>query len=325
MDYENYLQNAVERFPLVDHEGKSGAPLERLVLADGQRLIVKRFTPAADLVMAASGDLVGREYELWTHGLLGRLPPEVEHAVVDGWVESDATVVVMRDLGDTVLTWDDRLSRERCRWVLTRVAAMHQAFLGAAPEGLTPLADLLGLFAPQRMGPHAADDNPLARIALRGWEIFAETVDPVIADPVLALLDDVTPLVDALAARPVTLVHGDLATVNMAIDGDRFTLLDWSMPAAAPGAVDLCRFIAGCASVVDATREEMIADYRGAAGPAYDETALRLGLLSALVWLGWNKALDAAEHPDPGVRAREQQDLAWWLAQGRRTLEAGLL
>jgi hypothetical protein len=36
-----------------------------------------------------------------------------------------------------------------------------------------------------------------------------------------------------------------------------------------------------------------------AAGPAYDRTAMRLSLLASLVWLGWNKDLDAAEHPPP--------------------------
>lgn len=97
------------------------------------------------------------------------------------------------------------------------------------------------------------------------------------------------------------------------------------MPAAAPGALDIARFVAGCSSVVDASREQIIADYAEAAGPAYDEPAMRLSLLSALAWLGWNKALDAAEHPDPVVRVREQQDLDWWLQQARLTLEIGLL
>jgi hypothetical protein len=38
-----------------------------------------------------------------------------------------------------------------------------------------------------------------------------------------------------------------------------------------------------------------------------------------------NKALDAAEHPDLVVRARERQDLDWWVRQARWTLDAGLL
>ena len=92
------------------------------------------------------------------------------------------------------------------------------------------------------------------------------------------------PLAGALSAGPVTLAHGDLATVNMAFEGDRLILLDWAMPAAAPGALDIARFLVGCAHVVDLDPDEVIEAYRRAAGPAYDErldaarTALRAGL-----------------------------------------------
>ncbi|MDQ3157575.1 MAG: hypothetical protein M3Q98_12765 [Actinomycetota bacterium] len=67
----------------------------------------------------------------------------------------------------------------------------------------------------------------------------------------------------------------------MAFSHGELTLLDWAMPAAAPGALDIARFIAGCSSVVDASREQIIADYAEAAGPAYDEIAMRLSLLNA--------------------------------------------
>ncbi|MEP7368317.1 MAG: phosphotransferase [Dermatophilaceae bacterium] len=320
-----YLADIVERVLMADHEGKSGALLERLTLADGRRLIVKRFSSDTDLLMAALGDVVGREYTTWSRGILDLLPPEVGHAIVDGWVDGDQTVVVMRDLGDSVLTWQHRLTRDQCRSILIGVAALHRAFLGRSPEGLTPLPDLLSLFAPDRMAPFVGSTNPLAAIVIHGWDIFAESVPADVAEPVFALLADPRPLAVALQARPTTLVHGDLATVNMAVADAKLTLLDWAMPAAAPGALDIARFVAGCSSVVDVSREQILADYAAAAGPAYDHIAMRLSLLSALIWLGWNKALDAAEHPDPVVRAREQADLKWWLKEARITLEAGLL
>ena len=320
-----YLDDTVERIRMTDHEGKSGALLERLTLADGRRLIVKRFSPETDLLMAALGDVVGREYITWSRGILDALPAEVGHAIIDGWVDGDETVIVMRDLGDSVLTWQDRLSRHQCRQMLAAVAAQHRAFLGAAPGDLTPLSDLVSLFAPDRMAPLVGSTNPLAAIVLRGWDIFGETVPADVVEPIFALLAGPRRLADALQARPTTLVHGDLATVNMAVSDGELTLLDWAMPADAPGALDIARFVAGCSSVVDASREEIIADYAAVAGPAYDEIAMRLSLLSALVWLGWNKALDAAEHPDPVVRKREQEDLDWWVEQARLTLGSGLL
>lgn len=321
----SYLQDAVARVPLAGHVGKSGALLERVLLADGRRFVVKRLDPSRDLIMALSEDRTCRELDVWRSGLLDRLPEGVTHAVVDGWRGPEVAVLVMRDLGDSVLTWDDRLNRARWRFVVERVAAMHRAFLADPPDGLTPLRTSLGMFSPARMRPHCTGDNPLPPLVLRGWEIFGETVPVDVSGPALVLLDEVGPLERALRDRPATLVHGDLATVNMALDETRLTLLDWSLPVTGPGALDLARFVAGCASVVDDSREQMLEDYRVAAGEAYDGPAMDLALLAGLLWLGWNKALDAAEHPDPVVRARETDDLHWWVDRSRHTLEAGLL
>jgi hypothetical protein len=161
-----YLHDVVGREQVVDHEGKSGALLERVRLGDGRHLIVKRFSPKTDLLMAALGDVVGREYILWSRGILDRLPPEVGHTIVDGWVDGDQTVIVTRDLGHWVLTWKDRLTREQCRSVLIAVSVQHRAFLGVASDDLTPLPDLLALFAPDRVAPFADSPNPLAAITL---------------------------------------------------------------------------------------------------------------------------------------------------------------
>ncbi len=325
-DLEN---DTVQRIPLTGHVGKSGASLERWVLRDGSRVVVKRLTPATDLVMSLTLDRVGREYDLWASGLLDRLPEGVGHAVLGGWPEPDGAVLVTRDLGDRVLTWDDRLTAGQCVWALRRLAALHHAFagvpLGSWQQALTPLAAQVSLFSPERLRPHLDGDNPLPRLATRGWELFAQLVEPDVCDPVLALLRDPTPLVNALRRRPCTLTHGDLATVNMAVEGDVLVLLDWSMPAAAPGAMDVARFVAGCASRVDLSREEVIAVYADAAGPGFDEPAMRLALLAGVVWLGWNKALDAHEHPDAETREREREDLEWWVAQADATLRSGLL
>jgi hypothetical protein len=52
---------------------------------------------------------------------------------------------------------------------------------------------------------------------------------------------------------------------------------------------------------------------------------MRLGLLAGICWLGWNKALDMVEHPDPAVRERERAALPWWLRQVELALETGLM
>ena len=319
------MGDAVERIVLSGHEGKSGAGLERVRLSDGRVLVVKRIVPGSDFTVEATGGMPGREILLWRAGVLERLPAGVEHALVGAWEEDGATVLVMRDLGDSILSWDDRLDAGRARWVMRRAAALHRAYLGDVPSEVVPLDRALALFAPATARPLAEQGNQLMRLVLRGWEVFGEQVPADVADSVFSLLHDVTPLQHALESGPVTMTHGDLATVNMAVEDDTLVLIDWALPTAAPGSLDVARFIAGCSSVVDLSREDLLAAYRDAAGPAYDARSERLSLLAGLVWLGWNKALDAVENPDGETRARERADLDWWVRQSRTALEEGIL
>ena len=62
---------------------------------------------------------------------------------------------------------------------------------------------------------------------------------------------------------------------------------------------------------------------REVAGAAYDEDAMRLGLLAGLSWLGWNKALDIVQRLNPAVRERERVALPWWLRQAELALGSG--
>ena len=318
MNIRELVENA-ERHPVADSDGKSGATLERAVLADGRSVVVKRFDPGADLVMRITGDERGREVAMWESGIFNSLPADVGHAVIGGWFDDDGLgVLVMRDLGDAVLTWQSRVTPDRCRAMLRSVASLHRAFHEQPPDGLTPLDAVLGIFEPARIRPYAHEE--LAGYALRGWEIWADLVTDDVGEQVLALAQDATPLSRALRKRPLTMIHGDLATVNMAFEADHLTLIDWGIATAAPGAVDIGRFLAGCAHVLDVDPDAFVAMYREEAADLFDEKATRLGLLSGLVWLGWNKVLDIAEHPDETVREREKAALPWWLDRAREAL-----
>jgi hypothetical protein len=317
------LDTAVERSILAGHDGRSGARLERVRLADGTRLMVKRSDPAADLAMRLSEDGEGRELRLWASGVLDRLPAGAGHAVVDGWREGDDVVVVMRDLGQAVIGWDTAIDRDDCRRIFTAAAAVHRAFAGQRVDGLCSLSTRLSLFAPATLRALPADEYPLVGHALRGWERFADQVSIDVSDAVGACHRDPGPLVRALTAGGTTLAHGDLWLVNAAFDSDRVVFLDWGLATDAPGAFDFAVFLMG-ASGVHATRDELLDDIRSAQGGRHDEAALRLALLAALVDLGWNKALDATEAQDDAIRAREAAELTWWVDQARRTLDLGL-
>ena len=317
------LVEQAERRPLADSDGKSGATLERAVLADGRSVVVKRFDPEDDLVMRMSGDTRGREVEMWEDGVFERLPADVGHAVIGGWFgDDDLGVLVMRDLGEAVYGWHTQVTPDRCRTMLRSLTSLHRAFLGQAPDGLAPLDKVVGLFEPARIRPYAEEE--LVAYALRGWEIWADLVTDDVGQRVLALAQDSAPLTRAIAQRPMTMIHGDLATVNMAFEDDHLTLIDWGMATVAPGAVDIGRFLAGCAHVLDIDRDAFLTIYREEAADAHDEVATRLGLLSGLVWLGWNKALDIVDHPKEEVREREKAALPWWLDRAREALDSGL-
>ena len=313
---------ATDRVVLADSDGRSGALLERVLLDDGRRVIVKRFDPQGDFVMRATGDDCGREVAMWERGFFDRLPPEVSHPVLAGWYDDGVGVLVMRDLGDAVLGWDDRLDAGRCRAMLRGVTALHRAFRGNPPDDLTPLESVVSIFAPDRIRPFVGVG--LIDAALRGWEYWPEVAPGEVGELVLDLVRDSHRLVKAYASLEQTLLHGDLATVNMAFEGDQLTLIDWGIAAAGPGSFDIGRFLVGCAHVLDVTPDDFLAIYREEAGDLYDARATSLGLLGGLVWLGWNKSLDIVESPDATVRERERTTLGWWLDRAREAFEAGL-
>ena len=318
------LATAVDRTPVSD-DGRSGATLERLRLADGSSVIVKRFNPSGDIVMRMVGDPRGREVEMWQEGFFDRLPAGVGHAVLGGWFDDDGLgVLVMRDLGDNVLDWDDRVSTDRTRVLFESVARLH-AWPGELPAGLLGADTILGIFEPRRIQSYVG--VPLVDYALRGWEYWPEVVPGELGERVLALALDTTPLVKACRTFEPVVLHGDLATVNLAFEPDRpgtMTLIDWGLAAAGPPSIDLGRLLAGCAHIFELGLEDVLALHREVTGPG-DDAELRLGLLSGLSWLGWNKALDIVENPDPAVRDRERTNLTWWLHQAELAFETGLI
>ena len=320
------LDRVIERRALAGHDGRSGATLERVWLAGGGTLVVKRIPPGGDLVMRATGDGAGRELALWSTGVLDRLPAGVGHPVVDGWQEPDGTVVVvMRDLGSAVLGWHRRLDRHECRRVLAAAAGVHAAYAGPAPSvpDLCPLAVRLPLLWPATMAAELRSGHPLPPLVLRGWELFADLVPGDVAAAVAWAHDDVTRLSGPLSACAPTLAHGDFWLVNLALEDDRVVLLDWGAATLGPGALDLACFLVGNATHVDASREAIVADYVALCGERHDERALQLSLFAALTEMGWNKALDAVDHPDPASRAVAGEELAWWTATARRIADTG--
>ena len=310
--------DVVERWRLDGHDGRSGARLERVRLDDGQTLVVKTSEPGADLTIRLTGG-VQRERRLWEAGTLGQLPPGVGHPILSVYDDGAATVTVMRDLGDAVPGWTRVLDNGECRRVLTALNAMHAAFLGDPPPGLCPLETRLTMLSPHVMRSVAAE-HPLAALVVRGWEHFDEFVAPDVAAAVAAVHADPAALATAMREAPTTLLHADLWLVNLALVEDEVTFLDWAIATEGPPALDLAVFLTGSSAHVQPARETII-DAFMAGSPSTSDRAMDLALLAGLADLGWNKALDAAEHPDAEMRERARTDLEWWVRRGIRGLD----
>jgi hypothetical protein len=314
------LADVVTREPLAAADGRSGSLLERVVLADGRALVVKHVRDGGDWIMRASHDH-GRAAELWSSGVLARVPDVIDHAVVGVERAEDGWVVIMRDVSAALVPDHARLSRGDSRRVLEAAAALHARFWDDPPLELCSMADRYRFLSPATARREADGADEVPRLIGRGWERFAEVVPADVAEPVLAVLERPEPFAAALSAFGSTLLQGDLKLGNLGLTADQVVMLDWGTQTGwGPPAVEVAWYLAINWSRVDATREQVLDDFRAAEGDRHDEDALRLALLGGLVQLGWDKALHASGHPDPAIRAREAADLAWWTARARDAL-----
>ena len=314
------LVDVVRREPLGAADGLSGSLLERVELAGGRQLVVKHILAASDWIMRASNDQ-GRAAELWSSGVLARVPAAIDHAVLGAERQGAGWAVIMRDVSAALLPDHVRLTRGDSRRVLAAAAALHAEFWDDQPLELCSLVDRYQILSPATARREAGGVDVVPSLIGRGWERFGELVPAEVAEPVLAILERPEPFTRELARFPSTLIHGDLKLGNLGFLGDRVVLLDWGTQTGwAPPAVETTWYLAINASRIDATREQVLDDARAAEGDLHDEDALRLALLGGLVQLGWDKALQATGHADQAVRARETADLDWWVARARVAL-----
>jgi len=322
---EELLAGATDRRPMVTADSKSGARFER-VMIDGRPHVVKYLHVDDDWIMRSTGDLGCRPLTVWRCGLLDRVPDCIDHAVVgaaeglgrNGW----GVALLMRD----VSTWlvpegDQPVPLDQHGRFLAHMAALHAAFWDwTDTAGLAPPMHRYLEFSPVGIALEERRGWPDAvpPLIMRGWEEF-RTAAGAVSGPVMDLLHDPSPLVDALAQLPQTLVHGDWKMGNLGTGPDgRTLLLDWAVPGQACPTVELAWYLALNAARLPHAKHEAIDVYRAgledlgiATGPWWDR-AVELALLGAVVWFGWEKALGG-----PGA------ELSWWLdhaAQGLRCL-----
>jgi len=310
---------AVTREAMTD-EGASGANLERLTFADGSILVSKEFSPERDWMMRATHD-TGRAAELWVSGVMDRLPPSIDPAIVRIERHGETWRLYMTDVNRWFLRRTARLSIGDVRAFLDAAAEMHAAYWQVEAPGLCSLTDLLGLTAPATIAHETGTSTPFLGVVERGWTVFDELVPADVAVAVHRILDDPARLAAALVAGGTTLVHSDLHYGNVAPGPDRFFVLDWGLATAAPPAVDVAWYLDQSSAFVDASREAVLEAFAQAEGARPDARTLQLALLAELVLAGWQYGGGADPGLTPEARDRRRADLAWWVDRAREGLE----
>lgn len=312
----------VERTPMPDNDGASGATLEHARLDDGTTLVLKTFDPERDLTMSIPGRTVPMDVELWRTGTLDRLPPASGHAVRDAWQEEGRWVVAMIDVGARLLSYETRFSRDQCRRLLAAAVSLHDVFRGEAPPILMAAEQRLCLFAPSVMARYAGGENPLPAWCLAGWEAFDTLAPADVRDLVRRIQAEPALLTGPLRRRGgETLLHGDFWTPNLAPGPDRVIVIDWALATLGPPVLEFTSFLVGCAGQVEATLEQILDDLRGLWGDAHDDVLLQAGLVFGVVEMGWNLGWYLAHDPSPAAQAT----FDWWVQAARAGVATGLL
>jgi hypothetical protein len=306
------LGDDVRLEPMGKHvDSLSGSSFE-VAFAGAEGYVVKHIGRDLDWLMRVLEDGADgsrpRALIVWQEGLLDALPPELDHVTV-GMVYDPATghlQQVMRDVTAAMVpATTGPVPLAQHRGFLDHMAALHATFWGFRDtHGLTTPNQRYGFAYPPRS---QNEREGVPTLFAGGWAALRD-LDPAAAELGLALAADATPLADAMADGPHTLVHGDWKFGNLGTHPDgRTVLLDWGWPGEAGPAVDLAWYLAVNCDRLPESKEDTIEAYRTAlerrgitTAPWWDRH-LELALLGGFLQLAWSKTGDPTE-------------LAWWTA-----------
>jgi thiamine kinase-like enzyme len=313
------------------NDGWSGASLTTLSRGS-DRFILKRDSLARDWIAQATADgPTLREAWFAAHG--PPLPSPIRAPYLGVGMDGDEFGILMPDLTGVLFDWDAPISDGSLDRVLAGLATLHTfPFDDALPLGgphWCPLRDRLTLICRASLErPGAAHDAVGDRI-LPGWDAFDREAPRAARDLINQLGERPQLLVDALAALPSTLIHGDLKLANVGIEPDgTIDLVDWQMVMVAPVAVELGWFLVSNVASLPWTPTRILERYRekaevaefdaeddhgGAVPNTLDwERQVDAAILVGLVLRGWRKGADTEARLTLASGISAADDLAWW-------------
>jgi hypothetical protein len=311
------LDGIRDRQPFAGEWGRTGAKFERGILVDGTPVVIKHITQRDWLIAVGGGR--SRLYEVWQQGLIGRVPEQIDHTMLAMEEYGDGWICVMRDASEEMLAEGCVLTRAQSRRLIAAADALHAEFWGEEVPGFS-LYEHYAAMTPKRSAVAEHLDTPIPGLIRRGWELFSDVAPNDVTGVMHHLIDEPAPLVRQMEKHPTTLIHGDYRLHNLGLNDENVVVIDWEVVGTAPPAVEFAWYLIISATRIDASREQVIDDYRQIAGDRFDPVAWDLACIGALMWLGWNKAIDILENPDPAIRTQERADLDWWIVRVREAL-----
>lgn len=198
----------------------------------GPRYLLKRRYEGSNVIASGPDGDFTRTVILWQRGVLDRLPNRIAHPVVACARDGTGYAILMHDVSDILLSGDKRFTVEEHTFLLDTLAALHAVFWEDDQLRHLNLHKLSGYF--------------LIEPNYDAWNHVEEFLEPDVAQVVRSLLQNPTPLYDALSSYPSTLVHNDVWYGNLGITRDkpkRVMMLDWDYATFAPPGVELVLYI----------------------------------------------------------------------------------
>jgi hypothetical protein len=309
------------------NDGWSGASLTTLSRGSN-RFVLKRDSLARDWIAQATADgPILREAWFAAHG--PTLPSPIRAPYLGVGIEGDEFGILMPDLTGVLFDWDAPISDASLDRIMAGLATLHTfPFDEALPLGgphWSPLPERLTLICRASLErPGAAHDGVGDRI-LPGWDAFDRAAPRSARDLIDQLGERPQLLLDALAALPSTLIHGDLKLANVGIEPDgTIDLVDWQMVTVAPVAVELGWFLVSNVASLPLRPDDALTRYHDVVieqGPRGEPIADRwpdqvdAAVLVGLLLRGWRKGADAEAGIKLASGVSAADDLAWWCEQ----------
>lgn len=316
------LQRKVSRVdcqPFKPSDGFSGNQMYQ-VTADDKLLVMKCLMPTVDWIAIATDDHQCRSVRVWQYGLLDRIRPYMDHAILAACRDRDDYAILMYDVSDGLFAGKE-ITTKTIHTLLDSLAAMHAMFweddtLNNFDLGLCGAEQLVRMCWPIHFDRYRHDTQSLEYLS-KGWEALFELLDADVRNTLQSLMNNPHPLFDTLASFPSTFIHADYRTGNLALmpETNQIVAFDWQDAGYAPATICLSWFL--MSGSISTMRDKAAEYYRQQLvmrlGSRFDQRMwqrmLEVGYLVDVLRKGCWHAMFAVSYPDEAFGKEMRQSV----------------